>query len=41
MDSAEEYRERVEAATEPGDPSDPGVAHVGVCFAHMRIQMIE
>ena len=32
VDSAEEYRERVEAATEPGDPSDPGVAHVGGVF---------
>jgi len=35
VDSAEEHRARVEAATEPGDPSDPAVAFVGGAFCAM------
>ena len=32
VDSSEDYRERVEAGTAPGDPSDPAIAHVGGVF---------
>ena len=32
QDSAEAYREKVEAATEPGDPFDPAVEFVGGAF---------
>ena len=35
QDSAEDHRARVEAATRPGDPADPAVAHVGGVFCAM------
>lgn len=34
-DSAEDYREKVEAATEPGDPHHPAVEYVGGVFCDM------
>ena len=32
QDSAEDYRDKVEAATEPADPFDPGIEYVGGVF---------